>query len=169
MLLRLRIAVHAVSHSSTFAVKAEARVTVLDRLFHVAFPMLVGSGDFATLIVSPGAILAAVAPEVIVFQASAQVDPSFESFPRPGQGKMSSWTSAFAFTHRSSPGVSINNPSAVFSRFVNPEINAAGNRITRNRIVVNNRRAGLARWIRRKLSRIHLPIWFQPCPWYRFQ
>ncbi len=46
--------------------------------------MLEGSGDFATLIVSPGAILAAVAPEVIVFQASAQVDPSFESFPLAG-------------------------------------------------------------------------------------
>jgi len=110
------VADHAVSHSSTFAVKAEARVTVLDRLFHVALPILVGFGDFATLIVSPGAILAAVAPEVIVFQASAQVDPSFESFPLTGSRQNS--VMAFGPYPRSRPGVSINKPvpsSAVLS------------------------------------------------------
>ena len=77
-------AVHAVSHKSTFAVKAVARVTVLDRLFHVALPTLVGFEDFAILILSPGAILAAVAPAVIVYHASAHVDPSFKSFPLTG-------------------------------------------------------------------------------------
>lgn len=44
-------------------------------------PRLVGAGEPMTLIVSPGAILAAVAPVKNVFQRLANVVPSFESLP----------------------------------------------------------------------------------------
>ena len=64
-----------------FAVRAEANVTVSDRSVQVALPMLVGSGDLAILISSPGAILAAVAPFVKVFQAAPQEVPSLLSSP----------------------------------------------------------------------------------------
>jgi hypothetical protein len=73
--------VQAVAHISISAVLAATRVTILDRLSQAAFPMDVGSGVLAILITSPGAILAARAPDVILFQAKAQDEPSLASLP----------------------------------------------------------------------------------------
>lgn len=79
MALRVTVAlfaaVHAVSQLSIVAFCAEDSVTVLERFVQVAVPIEDGAELFAILITSPGAILAADAPVVIVFQASVQLIP----------------------------------------------------------------------------------------------
>jgi hypothetical protein len=60
---------------STSSVCADAKVIALLLFVHVPFPIEVGSGLLAILIISPGFILAAVGPAVIVFQASAKFCP----------------------------------------------------------------------------------------------
>jgi hypothetical protein len=78
----LGLAVHAVSQLSIRTLRAEAKVTALDAFVHVALiPRLVGSGELMTLIVSPGAVLAAVAPDEKVFHLLAKDNPSLASFP----------------------------------------------------------------------------------------
>ena len=75
-------AVHAVSQFVTNAFNADANVNVGERFVHVALiPRLVGSGDAITRIISPGAIRAAVAPLLTVFQRFANDVPSAASLP----------------------------------------------------------------------------------------
>jgi hypothetical protein len=78
----LGLAVHAPSQFVTKTLSAEARVTVGERSVHVALiPRLVGSGEAIIRMVSPGAIRAAVAPLLIVFQRFAKLSPSAASLP----------------------------------------------------------------------------------------
>ena len=48
---------------------------------HFALPIEIGGGDLAILMMSPAEILAAIAPDVRVFQAFAQLIPSLASSP----------------------------------------------------------------------------------------
>ena len=78
----LAFPVHADSQRSIVKVCAVVSVTVFDRFVYTAVqPKEVGAGLLAILMVSPGAIRAKVAPVVMVFHASAHVEPSLLSFP----------------------------------------------------------------------------------------
>jgi hypothetical protein len=75
-------AVHAAWQSEMFAVTADASVIVALCFVKVPFTARdTGSVLFMMRMTSPGAVRAAVAPLVIVFQRLAKVVPSFESLP----------------------------------------------------------------------------------------
>jgi hypothetical protein len=65
---------------------AVAKTIVLVLLVQVAFPNDVGDNDPMTRIVSPGAVLAAVAPVSTVFHRVAKLVPALASFP-PSKSK----------------------------------------------------------------------------------
>lgn len=75
-------AVQADSHVVMFVVTAEANVIVELPLVHVPLtPNDVGSGDFMMRITSPGAIRAAVAPDVMSLNRKANEVPLLELLP----------------------------------------------------------------------------------------